>query len=68
MVLGVVIFAFAIPALIGAFSESRPPRSAVAYFVVGGGFIVWAMSRAPGQYAVNEIPQVFARVIGRFAN
>ena len=64
---GIVIFAFAIPSVISAFSESRTPRMAMIFAVVGGAFIAYALSRAPAQFAINDVPDVFARVIGRFA-
>jgi hypothetical protein len=66
LVLGIVIFAFSIPSVIAAFSESRPPRLAAILFVIGGGMIAYAISKTPGGIGFGDIPQVFARVIGRF--
>lgn len=63
---GILIFALCIPSVISAFSESRPPRLAAMFFVVGGAMIVYALSKSPGGVDFGEIPQAFARVIGRF--
>ena len=68
LVVGIVIFAFSIPAVISAFSESRPPRLAALCFIIGGGMIAYAFSTSPGGYSFQEVPQVFARVIGRLLN
>jgi hypothetical protein len=68
LVLGIVIFALAIPSIISSFSEGRPPRLAMIFFVIGGGFITYAMNQSPNQYAFNDVPQTFVRVIGRLAH
>ncbi len=66
LVIGIVIGALAIPSLIGAFSENRPPRAAAILFLIGGTLIVVALTRHVGGYAISEIPDVFVRVIGRY--
>jgi hypothetical protein len=66
LVLGVVIFAFSIPSVISAFTEGRPPRLAAILFVIGGGLIAYSISKTPGGIGFDDIPQAFARVIGRF--
>jgi hypothetical protein len=66
LVLGVVFVAFAIPSVISAFSESRPPRLALIFFVIGGGLLAYALSHSPTGLSFAEIPHAFARVIGRF--
>jgi hypothetical protein len=68
LVIGIVIGALAIPSLIGAFSESRPPRAAAILFLIAGTLIVVALTRNPIGYSVSGIPDVFVRVIGRYLN
>jgi hypothetical protein len=68
LVIGIVIGALAIPSLIGAFSESRPPRAAAILFLIGGTLIVTALTRNAVGYAVSDIPDLFVRVIGRYLN
>lgn len=66
LVLGLVIGALAVPSLIGAFSESRPPRAAAIMAVISGGLLAVAIIQQPGGYSFAEIPQVFTRVIGHY--
>jgi hypothetical protein len=68
LVIGIVIGVLAVPALLGAYSENRPPRAAAILFLIGGGLIVTALSQSPQGYSFAEIPNVFVRVIGRYIN
>ena len=68
LVIGIIVGALAIPSLIGAFSESRPPRAAAILFLISGTLIVVALTRNPVGYAVGDIPDLFVRVIGRYLN
>ncbi|SMY06788.1 hypothetical protein [Flavimaricola marinus] len=68
LVVGIVVVAFTIPAIVGAFSEGRAPRAAAIMVMIGGGLIALAVYQTPGGYQVSEIPSVFARVIGYYIN
>jgi hypothetical protein len=68
LVVGLVVVAFSIPSIVGAFSESRAPRAAAIMVMIGGGLIALAVYQTPGGYQVAEIPGVFARVVSRFMN
>ncbi|WP_415183330.1 hypothetical protein [Phaeovulum sp.] len=63
LVLGIIIGALSIPAVISAFSDSRPPRAAIIAVVVSGGLILGAIVTKPGGYSAGQIPEVFTRVI-----
>ena len=65
-VVGVLCCAFAIPALISAFSDRRFPRIAVAFGVIGGVSIAYAMQENPGVYGLQTIDDIFVDVIGRY--
>ncbi|MGR3796031.1 hypothetical protein [Vannielia litorea] len=67
-VIGMVVGLLAIPALIGAFSESRPPRAAAIMVLISAGLISVAVLRKPGGYTVSGAPEVFMRVIGDIVN
>ena len=67
LTLGVVVFAFTVPAIISAFTDNRSPRAAALCFMIGGTLIAYAVSGNPQGYAIHDVPEVFARVIGRFA-
>ncbi len=62
MILGVVIFALAFPAAVGAFSRGAPPRTAIIAIMIGGVMMVYAHSSRPGGYSIDEIPGLFVGV------
>lgn len=68
LVMGVIVGAFAVPAVIAAFADSRPPRAAAIAVLVGGGLILLAFLSKPGGYVPGQIPEVFARVLARILN
>ncbi len=63
-VLGLVFGVLALPSLISAFSEGRPPRLAALMFIFCGVLLVAAISQKPGGYSFDEIPGVVLRVVG----
>lgn len=67
-VIGMVIGILAIPALIGAFSESRTPRTAAILVMISAGLIAVAVLQKPGGYKVSEAPDVFFRVVAKIVN
>lgn len=68
LVIGLVVVAFTIPAIIGAFSEGRAPRAAAIMVMIGGGLIALAVYQTPGGYQIADLPDVFVRVVGRYLN
>ena len=68
MVLGVIIGGLAIPSLIGAFSESRSPRAAAIMIVLAGGLMTTAFATRPSGYTLQDIPNAFVRVVGKYLN
>jgi hypothetical protein len=66
LVLGLVIVAFSIPSILSAMSDSRAPRASAVTILIGGGLILYAMQTQTGGYALQDIPDVFTRVIGRY--
>lgn len=68
LVIGIVLAALSIPALLAAFSESRPPRMGAVLLLVGCGLVAYALTQNPRGYTFAELPDVFLRVIGRLVN
>jgi hypothetical protein len=66
LIVGLVLAVFSIPAILSAFSEGRPPRVAAFTAIAAGALIVWAVSTHPGGYKIEDIPEVFVRVVARF--
>lgn len=67
-VIGIVLVAFTLPAVVSAFSDGRAPRAAAIVVMVGGGLIALALYFQPGGYSFAGIPDVFVRVVGRYIN
>ena len=68
LVIGILMAALAIPSLLSAFAESRPPRAGAILVLIAGVLIAVALSRHSAGYSFAEIPDVFIRVIGRYTN
>ncbi|MGQ0565482.1 MAG: hypothetical protein ACT4OK_10470 [Gemmobacter sp.] len=68
LVIGIIIAVLTIPSLMSAFIEGRTPRAGAVLVLISGTLIVLALSEHPGGYALNDIPQAFYRVVGRYLN
>lgn len=66
LVIGLVVGVFAVPAIVSAVSDGRPPRVAALALIVSGGLIVYAITTKPDGYTMDMIPDVVFKVIGRF--
>jgi hypothetical protein len=63
LVIGLIVGALAIPAVISAFSESRPPRAAAIMVMISAGLLLVAVLEKPGGYTIGEVPEVFMGVV-----
>lgn len=68
LVVGLFICALAIPSLLSAFAESRPPRSGAIMVLIGGVLLALALTQKPSGYTFAEVPNVVFKVVGRFIN
>tara|TARA_R110002096_G_scaffold47539_17_gene126758 strand:+ start:7771 stop:7995 length:225 start_codon:yes stop_codon:yes gene_type:complete len=66
LVVGIIIGVLAIPSMLSTISDSRPPRAAAVLVLIAGVLIVVAVQKRPNGYSINEIPQAFITVIGRY--
>lgn len=62
LVIGVILAVLAIPSLLNAWTEDRPPRLGAIIGLTGVVLIGLAMARHPSGYALNDIPPAFGRV------
>ena len=67
-VVGIIVAAFAFPAIVGAYSEGRPPRTAAILVMIGGVLIGLAVYERPNTYSLKTTPDAFVRVLGRYVN
>jgi hypothetical protein len=68
LVVGLIVAALSLPAVLNAWSESRAPRAGSIMVMIAIGLIVAAVQTKPGGYTVAEVPDVFFSVIGRLLN
>ena len=66
LVLGILIAGFSIPSVLSALSDRRAPRASAITILIAGGLILLAVQTQPGGYTLQEIPDVFVRVIASF--
>ncbi len=68
LVIGIIIAGFSLPSIFGAIAEGRAPRAAAIMVMIGGGLIALAVTQKPSGYTLDEVPQAFVNVIGRYIN
>ncbi len=68
LVAGLILAVLALPAVVSAFSDGRTPRVAAIVMIAAGGLVVFALTNKPGGYQMQDIPQVFFQVLGKFTN
>ena len=66
LVLGILIAGFSVPSVLSAVSDRRAPRASAITILIAGGLILLAVQTQPGGYTLQEIPDVFVRVIATF--
>ena len=66
LVIGIILAGFAVPPVFGALSEGRAPRTASIMIIAGGVLIYMALNERP--YTLEDIPNAFVRVVGRYIN
>ena len=65
-VIGCIVTAFSIPAIVSAFSDNRAPRYPALIIIIGVVMIGFAINERPGAFTFDTVPEVFAKVIGRY--
>ena len=66
LAIGIVLAVLSIPSMLAAFADRRTPRVAALVAIIAGCMIVWAVREQPGGYTIQEIPEVFVRVVAEF--
>lgn len=68
LVVGCVVGVLAVPALLSAFTHGHAPRAGAIMVLISGGLIATAVMQNPKGYTVEQLPQVFSRVVNRYVN
>ncbi|TMM52862.1 hypothetical protein [Sulfitobacter sabulilitoris] len=66
LVLGIIVAAFSVPSILSAISDGRAPRASALTILIAGGLVLYAIQYTPGGYALEEVPDIFVRVVGRY--
>ena len=66
LILGIGLVALSLLSLLSAFSERRPPRIPGLVLLIGAGLATYAVASKPGGYRIEQLPEVFFSVLGRF--
>lgn len=64
LIAGLALGLLSLPALLSAISDSRAPRGGGLTLLIAVGLVAYAVTQKPGGYAVEQIPDVFFRVLG----
>lgn len=65
LVIGILLGALALPSMLSAYSEGRPPRTGAILVLISSVLIVVALTQKPTGYSFRDIPNVFVEVIAR---
>ncbi|PWE32435.1 hypothetical protein DDZ14_10245 [Maritimibacter sp. 55A14] len=68
MVVGIVLAAFSLPAIVAAWSDRRSPRAAAIVLVIGLGTVAVAIFTWPGPFGASDVPEAFVKVAGSILN
>lgn len=66
LVLGLVLVVLSVPSILSALSDSRGPRASAITILIGGGLVVYALQSSVGGYSLEELPEVFSRVLANY--
>ncbi len=68
LTLGLIVGGFSIPSILSTLSDGRRPRASALTVLISGALILYAVSSKPGGYQIEQIPDVFFAVIGRYTS
>ncbi len=64
LVIGLVLAAFSVPSILGAFADRRAPRVGALVLLIAGGLVGYALSQQ--SYGLADVPEAFVRVVAYF--
>lgn len=66
LILGLIIGGFTFPSIVSSITGGRAPRIAMIMILLAGSLVLYALLAHPGGYRIDQLPDVFFGVIGRF--
>ena len=67
-VIGLIIGAFSIPAIINNFSDGDWPTGSFVMLLIGVGMVGYPVWTEPATYTFEQVDDVFVSVLARFLN
>jgi uncharacterized membrane protein len=67
-VIGLIVAAFSIPALVNAFSDRRWPRGSALALIAGVGAAGFVVRQEPDLFTLDRVDDVFVSVVARYIN
>ncbi|TNF65157.1 MAG: hypothetical protein EP307_00360 [Rhodobacteraceae bacterium] len=65
LIVGLILGAFSLIGAVGAITEGRAARATALSFLIAGSLVLYALEMKPGGYELEEVPEVFFRIVGR---
>ena len=66
LVIGIILGVLSVPSVLSAFSDRRAPRASAITILIAGCLIVYAAQNKPNGISLDQIPDIFVNVIGRY--
>jgi len=65
-ILGLIIGAFSIPALVSAFADRRVPKMPAISIMISAAMLTYAIQQKPDAYRFDRLDDVFVAVVARY--
>jgi hypothetical protein len=66
LVIGMVLGVFSVPAVVSSLSDGHVTRVAAITIIAAWALIVWSVTGKPGGYRIDQVPDVFAKIVARY--
>ncbi|MHA6264652.1 hypothetical protein ACXYMO_15755 [Arenibacterium sp. CAU 1754] len=66
LTVGLILGGLSVPSVLSALSDGRAPRASAITIMIAGSLILIATTSKPTGYTLDQIPDVFFGVIGKF--
>ncbi|WP_435256782.1 hypothetical protein ACSBLW_11610 [Thioclava sp. FR2] len=68
LVVGATLVALSIPSMLSAYADDRKPWVGAMVLLIACVLIAMVVTKKPGGLVINEVPNIFFTVIGRYIN
>ena len=68
LVVGAILVALSIPSMLSAYADDRKPWVGAMVLLIACVLIAMVVTKKPGGLVLDEVPNIFFTVIGRYIN